>query len=192
MAFQRGFKTWCENAALQQRRLLGLQSTAPLDPRALARYLGIAIWAPSDVPGLDAESLRILLQGDPDAWSAVTLRVGTRHVIIMNSSHVGGRPSSDLAHELSHVLIGHVPARVDITEDGLLVLNTFDRAQEEEASWLAGCLLLPRVALVSIRAQSVDPRTAAQRYGVSHDMLEYRRRMTGVDTQFARARKRGA
>ena len=190
--FHRGFKKWCENAALQQRRLLGLRPTDALDPRALARHLGIAVWSPADVPGLDAESLRILVHEDRDAWSAVTIRVGVQHVIVLNSSHSGGRPASDLAHELSHLLIGHVPARVDITEDGFLMLNTFDRNQEDEAAWLAGCLLLPREVLMMIRRQRLELRAAVQRYGVSQDMLGYRLRMTGVDTEFARARTRRA
>ncbi len=187
---QRGFKKWCETVALQQRRLLGLSPTDPLDPRALAEHLGIAVWLPADVPGVDAESLRELLHNDRDAWSAVTIRLGAQHVIILNSSHSGGRPAGDLAHELSHVLIGHVPARVDITEDGFLMLNTFDRKQEDEAAWLAGCLLLPRDALMFVRRGQLDTRTAAQRYGVSQDLFGYRLRMTGVDTQLSRARTR--
>jgi Zn-dependent peptidase ImmA (M78 family) len=91
-------------------------------------------------------------------------------------------------HELSHVLLGHEPARVDVTEDGLLMLNTFDRLQEEEANWLAGCLLLPRNALMAIRGRGLDLRTAARNFGVSLDMLRYRLNVTGVEYQLARAR----
>lgn len=187
--FQRGFKTWCETAAVQQRRVLGLKPIDPLDPRVLARHLGIVVWSPRDIPGITSDTLRTLLHDDPDSWSAVTLRVGTQHLILLNSAHSGGRPASDLAHELSHLLLGHVPARVDVTQDGLLMLNTFDRDQEEEAAWLAGCLLLPRQALMFIRRQRLNLRDAAARYGVSQDMLTYRLRITGVDTQFSRARR---
>ena len=35
--FHRGFKKWCENAALQQRRLLGLRPTDALDPEQRRR-----------------------------------------------------------------------------------------------------------------------------------------------------------
>ena len=45
---------------------------------------------------------------------------------------------------------------IDITEDGFLILNTFDRDQEDEAPWLPGCLPPPRDALVSIRRQRLD------------------------------------
>ena len=41
-------------------------------------------------------------------------------------------------HELAHVIIGHTPARVDVTEDGALILNTYDRQQEDEGTPSSG------------------------------------------------------
>jgi Zn-dependent peptidase ImmA (M78 family) len=78
---------------------------------------------------------------------------------------------------------------VDVSEDGLLVLNTFDQIQEEEANWLAGCLLLPRDALMLIRRHGMDLKVAAKRYGVSFDMLRYRTGITGVNYQFGVVRR---
>src|SRR5207244_2906081 len=95
--------------------------------------------------------------------------------------------ASDLMHELSHLLLGHKAARVDITEDGSLMLNTFDRAQEEEANWLAGALLLPREALVFICKSYTDLKRAAKEYGVSMEMLTYRLQVTAVQKQLQRA-----
>ena len=93
-------------------------------------------------------------------------------------------------HELAHVIIGHTPSRVDVTEDGALILNTYDRQQEDEANWLAGSLLLPRDALMWIRKQGLDPPAAAREYGVSAQMLQYRLNVTGVDYQLGRGRTR--
>jgi len=90
-------------------------------------------------------------------------------------------------HELAHILLGHTPARVDVTEDGLLILNTFNKDQEEEAAWLAGCLLLTRDCLVFVRRNRLDLAEAAKRYGTSSDMLRYRLNVTGVDQQFGAA-----
>lgn len=188
--FARGFKSWCENVAIQQRRELKLKQSDPLDPRVLARHLSIEVWHAEEVPGLDKQYLRILLEDDPDSWSAVTLSVGATNLIILNSSHFGGRPASDLMHELSHILIGHEPARAYVTEDGLLMLNAYDRKQEEEARWLAGCLLLPRDALVQIRLHRMNLKVAARKYGVSSDMLRYRLNVTGIDNQFNRLKKK--
>jgi Zn-dependent peptidase ImmA (M78 family) len=113
---------------------------------------------------------------------------GRQSVIIFNSSHRGGRPASDLMHELAHVIIGHEPARVDVTEDGSLILNTYNRDQEDEANWLAGCLLLARDALLWIKRQGLDPREAAKQYGVSVAMLQYRLNVSGVEQQLQRTR----
>jgi Zn-dependent peptidase ImmA (M78 family) len=185
--FERRFKNWCENVAVQQRRDAGFKATDALDPYVLAQGLEVRIWQAEDVPGLDATSLDILLRTDADSWSAVTLHLGEVDLIILNSSHSPGRQSSDLMHELAHILLGHTPARVDVTEDGLLMLNTFNKQQEEEAAWLAGCLLLPRDCLVLIRRSRLDLAEAAKRYGVSNDMLRYRLNVTGVDQQFRAA-----
>lgn len=187
--FTRGFKSWCEQASLQQRRALGLRSGEPLDAALLASHLGIDVWTPEDVPGLDADSLNTLLVEDPDSWSAVTLAVNSKHVIILNSAHSQARRASNITHEIAHVIIGHEPARVDITEDGLLMLNCYDKKQEEEATWLSGCLLLPREALLLIRRQRMNDEMAKDKYGVSAQMLSYRLRMSGVDMQMNRTRK---
>lgn len=184
--FRRGFKTWCENVALQQRRELGLRPLDPLSPEALAGHLGIQVWRIEQIPGLSKESVDILLREDPDSWSAATVCVDSKQAIVLNSTHSGGRPASNLAHELSHVLLSHTPARVDVLADGVLMLNNYDRKQEEEAAWLAGCLLLPRQALYSIRQHQLTPHQAAIRYGVSRDMLQYRMGVTGINKQFGR------
>ena len=188
--FARGFKTWCETIALQHRRALKLRATDPLKPQAVAASLGVPVFGVEEVPGLDTQVLRTLLHEDPDSWSAVTITNGRKSVIILNSSHSGGRPASDLMHELAHVIIGHTPARVDITEDGALILNTYDRQQEDEANWLAGSLLLPRDALMWIRKQRFDLQVAAREYGVSVQMVQYRLNVTGVDYQLRGRRTR--
>src|SRR5580658_8647495 len=138
--FRRGFKTSCENIARQQRRHLNLAFTAPIDPHAIAKQLGVVVHTVEEVPGLSSDCLRTLLHDDGDSWSAVTLSGNDRNVIILNSSHAPTRRASDLVHELAHILIGHRPARVDLTEDGSLMLSTYDKDQEDEANWLAGCL----------------------------------------------------
>jgi Zn-dependent peptidase ImmA (M78 family) len=67
-------------------------------------------------------------------------------------------------------------------------LHSFDRVQEDEANWLAGCLLLPRDALVHIRRQGWTVLQAVRAFGVSADMVQYRINVTGVDVQLSRRR----
>jgi hypothetical protein len=178
--FKRGFKSWCENVAVLQRKALDLRPVDPLNPILLANHLGVEVWSPHDIPGINSECLQVLLYDDPDSWSAVTISANSKDVIILNPTHTGGRPASNLMHELSHILIGHKPARIDVSEDGYLMLSTFDRTQEEEAKWLCGCLLLPREALLLIRKQGMNPSIAKRKYGVSLDMLNYRMQVTGI------------
>lgn len=185
--FERGFKSWCETIAGQRRRDLSLSSTDPLDAFVLAASMGTDIHTVADVPGLD-ENSRSTLLSDVNGWSAVTITNGTRHVVILNSGHSAARSSSDLMHELSHIILAHKPGRVDVTEDGSLILNTYDRAQEDQANWLAGCLLLPREALMWIIRQGLSSTDAATKYRVSEQMLTYRLNVTAVRQQLRHRR----
>jgi len=186
--FTRGFKSWCENVALQVRRDLRLRAFDPLNPWALAEHLQIKVWNANQIPGLDPTCVEILFREDPDSWSAITLYIETTALVILNPSHSGGRPASDLTHELAHILLGHKAARIDVSEYGFM-LNTYDRQQEEEADWLSGCLLLPREALLFLRRQQMDQITVRQTYGVSGEMFQYRLNVTGVDRQLKQVKR---
>lgn len=186
--FERGFKTWCEKYSIQTRTELGLTPAAPLDTTALAKHLGVGVLTPEDIPGLSQETLDILRRNDgvtPSCWSAVTLVVGPKVVVILNSSHSPARQASDLCHELAHRIRGHEAQQVDITEDGIMLLQSYEKAQEEEADWFSGCLLLPREALVHIKREQLEDAEASVLYGVSMRMLKYRMSMTGINKQYA-------
>lgn len=185
--FERGFKTWCERYAADARLKLGQLPTAPLDVRGLAKQLGVRVWSPRDIPGLSTEALSVLLRSDgktPSCWSAVTVVVGTKVAVILNSSHSLARQASDLTHELAHRIRNHEAEEVDVTPDGIMLLKSYDKVQEEEADWLSGCLLLPREALIAIKRRGLDDVAAAGEFGVSQRMLTYRINRTGINRQF--------
>lgn len=184
--FVRGFKAWCENVALQYRRKLCLLSHDPLQASQLADYLGVDVKTPQEIPGVDSKTLRVLLKEDSDSWSAITISNVGKKLVIMNPSHRGGRPNSDLMHELSHVLLGHKAGQSFISGDGLLILSAFEKSQEDEANWLAGTLLLPRAVLVHIRERHLPEDQIIRRYRISRGMLRYRVNVTGVDLQMKR------
>ena len=89
-------------------------------------------------------------------------------------------------HELAHLVLGHDPSTVLLSQDGKAALRSFNPQQEEEAAWLSGCLLLPRPALVFIARTKMGAERACQKYGVSDDMLDYRLKVTGVKIQMKR------
>jgi Zn-dependent peptidase ImmA (M78 family) len=185
--FARGFKAWCERYSINKRTELGIAPHAPLEAYRLADNLGVRVWTPSDVPGLSQKSKDDLLFNDnktPSCWSAVTLVAGKKKVVILNSSHSKGRMASDLTHELAHIILDHKTHETNITKEGVMLLTTYDKKQEDEADWLSSSLLLPREALVSIRKNGSPLEDNAKIYGVSLKMLNYRMAMSGVNRQF--------
>ena len=189
--FRRGFKAWSERTALGFRRDLQTEPFGALDPYELARHLDVLVWTPYDVgaPGSPRKGLLDqLLKHDPSSWSAVTLILPRNKVIILNSAHAPVRQNSDLMHEFAHLILEHKPARVDVTADKLMILDTYDKFQEEEADWLSGVLLVPRDGLLEVLSHNRRNENAASHFNVSTQMIEWRRRMTGIDRQLSRRR----
>lgn len=186
----RGFKTWAERTSASVRREMGLGIDAPLPPLGLAEFLDVRLWTPRDVPRLSQTALDQLLVHDPWGWSAISCVAEGRDVIVYNPRHSVARQASDIAHELAHVILSHEPGRMVLSQDGSMIMRSYDQKQEEEANWLGWCLLLPREALErAVRLRQGTPEIAA-RYGVSEQLVTYRRRMTGVDIKLQRARRR--
>lgn len=180
---QRGFKSRCENLALQVRSDLRLNRVAPLPPESLAEHLGVQLWKPQDVCGLSREALQ-QLKRDGDSWSAVTVTFDGIEVVIYNNQHARNRQSSDITHELSHIILDHKPIEMMLFSKDLdIVLRDYDEDAEEEATWLAGCLLLPRDALFHIKKHAIDDQTAKDTYHVSPALLHFRMNTTGVEKQ---------
>lgn len=187
---ERGFKTWAERTAGSLRRELGLSEYAPLAPARLAESLGVELWTPYQVPGLSQTALDQLLVHDPWGWSAISSVVNGRCVVIYNPRHSSARQASNIAHELAHIILDHDPGKMVLSQDGSMIMRSYDQKQEEEANWLGWCLLLPREALVHTAKARLAKAQIAEAYGVSEQLVDFRLRMTGVGTQFRRLRSR--
>lgn len=186
MTFRRGFKSQCERRSVEFRRHLGLQPADALSADALARHLGVTVWSVSDVKELAAQDHEVLTDASDDSWAAMTMRVGAEDFVLYKPVQSNGRRNNVIMHELAHIILGHELAMACVLEDGSLVPGNFSQDQEDEADWLAGTLLLPRPALMAIRAQGIGDDAACARYLVSREMLAWRIRMTGVDFQLSR------
>ena len=187
--FRRGFKTWAERTSLRVRQKLKLLPSSPLDPLRLAELLGVSVVASSDLSDLPEDVRRRLVNDHRDCWSAITVTDGHGHLIVTNLSHAQTRLNSSLAHEIAHIVLGHEPSMMFISANSGIALRTHNEEQEDEANWLAGCLLLPREALVTIRRIGRSDEEVCSEYGVSPAMLRFRLNTTGVDVQLRRARK---
>ena len=187
--FRRGFKTWAEEIALRVRRKLKLPPAAPLDPLRLAELLSVTVVGPDELRDLPEDCRRRLINDHSENWSAITVANGKHHLIVINTAHAATRQNSDLAHELAHVVLGHEPSMMFASPDSGIALRTHNKEQEDEANWLAGCLLLPRDALFSIRSRRLSDEEACREYRISSAMLRFRVNASGVDIQLRRAGK---
>ena len=181
-----GFKAQAERLSLQARETLGLSEVAPLDPWLYAQHIDVVV--------LDFQEIEIskscrgqLLHVDNESWSGMTIKEDGITAIIVNPSHSRGRQSSTLMHELAHLLLKHVPARVEVSPTGMLLLSDYSEESEAEADWLAAAMLLPREALIARRRSGETIGDIATVFGTSEQLCEWRLRMTGVDVQLRRA-----
>jgi len=62
-----------------------------------------------EAEGARAENIRQLLHADA-GFSALTVSAGTRRLIVYNQRHPPDRRANSLAHELSHIILEHLPA----------------------------------------------------------------------------------
>jgi Zn-dependent peptidase ImmA (M78 family) len=187
--FRRGFKTSSEESSQKIRRKLQVAPQAPVDPAIIAELLSIPVLKPEQLTELPCDVRNRLLRNHSDTWSAITVSDGNMHLIVLNPMHSATRSNSSLAHEIAHVILGHEPSIMFVTPKSGVALRTHNKEQEEEANWLAGCILLPRDALLHIRRIGLADDQACKVYGVSNAMFRFRINATGVDVQLRRSKK---
>jgi Zn-dependent peptidase ImmA (M78 family) len=187
MALRRGFMAEATTFAYEVRNELEIGKFDRLDPRELATSLEVPIWALS---GMLEQSPAVghLLAAEPEVFSAVTVFAGPRRTIVHNDGHTPPRQNSNLAHELSHALLHHppTPAMDDIGN------RIWNQDLEDEANYLAGCLLMtPEAALATVRDRWTVAEAAA-RFGISERMVNFRINRTGARIRVRRAQAVGS
>ena len=190
MALRRGFKSECERIANRVRTELGLPKGSSVIPGLLAEFLDIEVRSGDEL--VDLSRFVELDEIQQDAFSACTFKpTEDRTVVVLNPISSEGRRSSDLAHELSHVVLNHGLSSVETLGD--FTFLTCNSDQEDEANWLSGTLLLPRELLLREAWKRSTPLQIASRYNVSERMASYRLNVTGVLRQVnGRRPRRGA
>jgi len=184
-----GFKAQAERLSLELRAEQSLTASCKLLPRVFLASIGITIWEPKEIPGIDHAHVIQLTETDPDSWSGCTIKENGHTAIIINPTHPITRQANTLMHEWSHIKLRHKPNRVDRSPNGLLLLSDYPKDIEDEADWLAGALLLPREGILQSRKQGLTAERIAQHYGVSKDLTNWRLRMTGVNKQVSASRR---
>lgn len=109
MRLRRGFKTEADEYSREFRKELSLAAHAPLCPWQLANHLEIPVVQLSDLAADSPTSIRYLLSRGKDYFSAVTVFLGPRRVVLHNDGNAKSRQASDIAHELAHAILMHPP-----------------------------------------------------------------------------------
>lgn len=185
MQLRRGFKTESERRASEWRARLGLRPESPLDPRRIAVELAIPVISMSDllVHGLKKASLLHLSGPGVEDFSAATLGLASKWVIVENETHSVGRRSNSVAHEVAHILLEH-PPHPPFANGGARNLH---QDLEDEADWLGQTLLVPRPAALAVVRDRLDLEAAATKYGVSQQLMRLRLNVTGAVIQARRS-----
>ncbi|MDP9203306.1 MAG: ImmA/IrrE family metallo-endopeptidase [Gemmatimonadota bacterium] len=188
MTLRRGFRAEAERIAAGLRDDLGIHRADPLPLDDAAEARSVRLVSAADL--IDPDRLAELERIQAFSFSACTFHIDGHSVIVYNPIRSEPRRKSDVAHELSHLLLEH--ELTEIREVAGVPFRTCRADQEEEATNLAGTLLLPRPLLLRAVAQGLGPEGVATAYGVTLEMARFRINTTGVATQMQRARARRA
>lgn len=176
---RRGFKAEAEGLAKQVRSEAGMGPHDQLDVDLLAQHVGATVRSADE---LTARSrLERLERLQPGALSACTFDLGDRIVIVTNPLCIPERRRSDICHEIAHLLLKHQVKEVE--KLGGMSFFTCDPEEEQEATWLAACMLLPRELLLRSLRTGMDVDAIAAANEVSTQMANFRIRTTGVQRQ---------
>ena len=182
MALRRGFKSEAERIVQRVRADLGLSRADPVPLDELAESLGVEVIGGDEL--VPRSRFVELDKIQSDCFFACTLRPTPDRVVVVYSPTSGAtRRKSDIAHELAHILLNHDLSRIERL--GGFTFLSCDPAQEEEAAWLSGSLLLPRDLLTAEVRRGLDVEAISEKYGVSVRMARFRLNATGVLRQNA-------
>ena len=179
MPLPRGFKTNAERTALEIRDAIDAHPQRPLDLEKVAAMFKAKIVAADSLVTIDR--LHEIERLQAFAFSACTFEIEGRPFIVYNPIRKKDRRASDIAHEISHLILGHTLSEIQYL-DGV-PFRTCRPDQEEEANVLAGTLLLPRAVLLAAARDGIHHAELARRHQVTEEMARYRWNVTGVNRQ---------
>ncbi|PHZ84715.1 ImmA/IrrE family metallo-endopeptidase [Paremcibacter congregatus] len=186
MGYRRGFKAEAEWYALEFRRELQLSDTCPLNPRDLADLLSIPLMGMSELSDEVPQAVEHFSTDGESSFSGLTVFHGSKRLVIYNDNHGEERTNSNIAHELSHGILGH-PITPPMCEGGM---RNFNQDIEDEANFLAGALLLPKPAAKHALFSRMTTSEIITTYGISKEMIIWRLNISGAQAIFARSKRR--
>lgn len=179
MTLPRGFKAEAERKAAAIRGRLGLREQDPVDLFKVAGLLGARVVSADSLVSI--ERLHEIESMQAFAFSACTFDIRDKPVVVFNPLRSAGRQSSDIAHELSHLILEHELSEIEYL--GEIAFRTCRSDQEEQATSLGATLLLPRPLLASALKRGLGIDEVAATYDVTVEMARFRWNSTGIGRQ---------
>lgn len=178
MKLEAEFRHRCEAIAVDWRHRFGLRPFDPLLAEQLLQALNGEAVPPDQLPNVSWEAVHHLLTHDD--WSAGIVR-NQPLLIVYHPAHSPARHQADLMHELAHILLEH-PMTGFSPETGLPLR---DARHEDEATYLGGCLQIPRLGLRWAAQRGYVYTQIAGHFGASEDMVRFRSNLTRIYVQSA-------
>lgn len=161
MKLEPRFKRRCEAIAVDLRHNFQLRPFDPLPAERLLHALNGEAITPDQIQNVSVASISHL--NHHEDWSAGIIRRDPL-LIMVHPDHSAARRQSDLMHELSHILLNH-PMIGFNAETGLPLR---DARYEDEATYLGGCLQIPRLGLQRASQRGLTATQIAAHFEAGH------------------------
>lgn len=169
-----------EQIAKKFRKDLGLKDDDPLDSLKL-HVEGVRVVRLSETDCLSPEIVNRLRFDAASEWSAMSVPLNPKKeqwAVLLNDGHSIERQRVTLLEEFWHILLGHKLTKIARVAEGYG--RTYDKAEEDDAYYLASATLLPKMALVKAVAHKLPSEQIARKYGTSPDLVDYRIKRLGL------------
>ena len=170
-----------QDLALEVRREIGTGPHGQLDLDRLTDEYGIPVYAMRDLGGgCSTDALEYFTLLRPEAWSAALVPAGTGRFIVENCAHTLQRRRSNVAHEMSHLLLEHEFEGILFSDGGCRELGPEMAVKERQASDLSGELLIPMSAAITAALSKKSDEEVAEQFNVSARFAAWRMNASGA------------
>jgi hypothetical protein len=139
------------------------QQKLPVDLHAIARDLGIAVFAVPLGDRISGQLMRDPRRGGSSGF-----------VIYVNSLHPRNRQRFTLAHEIAHFVLHRDLIDTGIHDDTMYRSEELQGYQEVQANRLAADILMPIMKVKELMRQGLSLQGLARQFGVSEEAMKIR------------------
>lgn len=169
-----------EQIAEKFRKDLGLKDDQPLDSLKL-EVDGVQVVRVSDTDCLTPEIINRLRFDAVSEWSAMSVPLDSANeqwAVLLNDGHTIERQRVTVLEEFWHILLGHKLTKIARVAEAYG--RTYDKAEEDDAFYIASATLLPKAAMIKAIAQNFSSEQIAGKYGTSSELVDYRIKRLGL------------